>query len=45
MNRLEVKTSKVTLVCVVLLGLFCIPMAAGNLSQLKYGFKMVMERS
>jgi len=40
MNRLEVKTSKVTLICAILLGLFCILMAAGNLSQLKYGFKI-----
>jgi hypothetical protein len=40
MNRLKVKTSKVTLVCAILLGLFCIPMAAGSLSQLKYGFKI-----
>jgi hypothetical protein len=40
MNRLEVKTSKVTLICAILLGLFCIPMAAGNLSRLKYGLKI-----
>jgi hypothetical protein len=29
MNRLEVKTSKVTLVCAVLLGLIIVPLALG----------------
>lgn len=33
MNRLEVKTSKVTLVCVVLLGLIIVPLAFGNIYQ------------
>jgi hypothetical protein len=33
MNRLEVKTSKVTAVCAVLLGLIIIPLALGNLYQ------------
>ena len=31
MNRLEVKTSKVTVVCAVLLGLIIVPLAFGNL--------------
>jgi hypothetical protein len=30
MNRLEVKTSKVTIVCAVLLGLIIVPLALGN---------------
>lgn len=33
MNRLEVKTSKVTAVCAVLLGLIIVPLALGNLYQ------------
>ena len=33
MNRLEVKTSKVTLVCAVLLGLIIVPLALGNIYQ------------
>ena len=33
MNRLEVKTSKVTLFCAVLLGLIIIPLALGNIYQ------------
>ena len=33
MNRLEVKTSKVTLVCAVLLGLVIVPLALGNIYQ------------
>lgn len=31
MNRLEVKTSKVTLVCALLLGLIIVPLALGNM--------------
>jgi hypothetical protein len=33
MNRLEVKTSKVPLVCAVLLGLIIVPLALGNIYQ------------
>jgi hypothetical protein len=40
MDRLEVKPNKVVLVCVILLGLFCIPMVLGNLSQLRHGFRI-----
>jgi hypothetical protein len=40
MNRLEVKTSKVTLVCLILLGLFFGLMSLANLFQLKHGFKI-----
>ena len=40
MNRLEVKTSKVALVCGLLLGLFFIPFSLASLLQLKHGFKI-----
>jgi len=40
MNRLEVKTNKVALVCGLLLGLFFVPFSLASLFQLKHGFKI-----